>query len=109
MMPTRSFWSPRSIVRTSFFAACASSVILDRGSITTFSAVPGAALPGWTCRRTVEPSGPRISCTTSSSRQPTTSTSSPLLPWPTARIRSFAFNWPLCCAEPPGRISTTVT
>ena len=48
--PTRSFWSPRSIVRISFFAACASSVILARGRTTVRSAAPGAVLPGWTCR-----------------------------------------------------------
>ena len=70
---------------------------------------PGAELPAWTCRRTKEPPGPRMSCTTSSSRQPTTSTISPLLPWPTERMRSVALSAPVCWAEPPGRISMTVT
>ena len=43
MTPTRIVSSPRTMVLSSFFAACASSVILARGSITTLSAAPGAA------------------------------------------------------------------
>ncbi len=109
MTPMRSSWSPRLTLRSSFFAACASSVILARGSVMTRSCAPGGALPGWISSRTNEPCGPRISCTTSSRRQPTTSTISPDLPWPTARMRSFAFSSPLACAEPPGRISMIVT
>ena len=109
MTPIFSSLSPRWILRTSFLAACASSVILLRGRVRTCSCEPGGALPGWICRRTNEPFGPRISCTTSSRRQPTTSVILPDLPWPTARMRSLAFSSPFCCAEPPGRISMIVT
>ncbi len=109
MTPMRSLRSPRSMVRSSFFAAWASSVILVRGSVTTRSFASVDALPGWISRRTKEPFGPRMSATTSSRRQPTTSTISPDLPWPTAMMRSVALSSPPCWAEPPGRISMMVT
>src|SRR5688572_29514323 len=61
------------MVRSSFCAACASSVTLLRVNSSVFSVVPGAEPAGRTCRRTCVPARPRISWTTSSMRQPSTS------------------------------------
>ncbi len=51
------------------------------------------------------PLEPRILATTSSMRQPITSSSAPLLPWPTPTMRSPAFSVPSIAAGPPGMIS----
>jgi hypothetical protein len=109
MTPTLNSWSPRLTVRSFFCAACASSVILLRTNSSVDSFEPGVAPAGSTDSRTTVPAGPRISCTTSSSRQPTTSTSSPLLPCATAVMRSLTLIEPLTAAGPPGITFITVT
>jgi hypothetical protein len=88
-------------VWTLLCAACASSVTLLRTNCRTFSGVPGAAAAGSTCSRTTVPALPRISCTTSSSRQPTTSVSGPSVPCPTPVMRSLGFKVPATAAGPP--------
>jgi len=93
------------------FALAASSVslILSRTSTTRRGLLSMPASGGMTSRRTCVPFGPLIFETTSSRRQPTTSSIGPL-PWPTATMRSPASSWPLLIAGPPGSTSRiTVT
>ena len=52
MTPTLSGLPSRVTLRTSFCAACASSVTLLRVNSSIFSGEPGAAPAGSTCRRT---------------------------------------------------------
>ena len=99
----------RATVLTSLCAACASSVTLPRVNSSTFSAVPGAAPAGSTCRRTLVPALPRISCTTSSSRQPMTSVNEPSWPWPTPVMRSLTLSVPATAAGPPSSTFMMVT
>ncbi|MCY1439490.1 hypothetical protein D9M71_557260 [compost metagenome] len=68
----------------------------------------GALLAGITSRRTTVPFGPRISLTTSSRRQPTTSTIS-LLPWATPMILSAGATCLVLSAGPAGTRRTTFT
>ena len=97
------------MVRSSFCAACASSVTLLRVNSSVFSGVPGAAPAGSTCRRTCVPARPRISCTTSSMRQPSTSVTGPSLPWPTPVMRSLMDSVPATAAGPPSMTFMMVT
>ena len=99
----------RCTVRMALCEACASSETRLRVNSTTFCADPGAAPAGSSCRRTSVPPGPRIFCTTSSRRQPMTSVSSPVLPSPTAVMRSLAESLPEIAAGPPAITSITVT
>src|SRR5450759_5932622 len=88
----------RVMFLTSLCAACASSVTLLRTNSRFFSAAPGAAPAGSTCRRTSVPALPRINCTTSSRRQPMTSTTAPSWLCETPVIRSLATRVPAAAA-----------
>jgi hypothetical protein len=61
----------------------------------------GRGARGSTCRRTCVPARPRMSCTTSSMRQPSTSVTGPSLPWPTPVMRSLTDS---VRRRPPGRL-----
>ena len=89
-------------------AACSSSFILLR-TIVIFLLSPSLLSAGVILRRTVESLGPRMSSTTSSKRQPTTSMRGPCVPWPTAVILSAGFNSPPFAAGPAGTKRTTST
>ncbi len=92
-----------------FFAAWSSSFTASRVMATILLVWSfGALLAGITSRRTWEPFGPRISLTTSSRRQPTTSTISPL-PWATPMILSEVAICLLFAAGPTGTRRTTLT
>ena len=107
MTPMRLSPSASLIVMTLACAACSSSLMVFRTMVTirlsSFSA--SASL---TDKRTVESFGPRMSSTTSSRRQPTTSIMGPLSPWPTAEIMSAGFNAPDLSAGPAGTRRTMV-
>ncbi|MCY1375117.1 hypothetical protein D9M69_625060 [compost metagenome] len=99
-------WSSLS---SDFFAACSSSLTASRVIATTLLVWSlGALLAGITSRRTTEPLGPRISLTTSSRRQPITSTISPL-PWATPTILSAGATCLLFSAGPAGTRRTIFT
>ena len=58
---------------------------------------------------TCVPLVPRILATTSSMRQPITSSIAPVRPWPTPTMRSPALSVPSIDAGPPGMISRITT
>ena len=88
-------------LKTSPLAALSSKRILSRTISIICGVVLAESLAAITCKRTVEPFGPLIKSTTSSNRQPTTSTKSSC-PWATPMILSFGLIFLVVSAGPPG-------
>ena len=99
--------SASSSSNSSLCAACSSNLTLLRSIATTWrwSVLP---FPGITSSLTVVSRGPRMRSTTSSKRQPTTSSMGPSVPWPTPIMRSDGDNSPCLSAGPAGTNRTTL-
>ena len=90
----------------SFWADCSSSFTSSRTILITL-VFKSVASEGMISNWTVVPLAPRIKSTTSSKRQPITSTISPSS-WPTPVILSAGCNWPALSAGPAGTRRTTL-
>ncbi|KAG0920229.1 hypothetical protein G6F31_020814 [Rhizopus arrhizus] len=90
-------------------AACSARRTFCRVStrVWCFPSAPSAA--GMNSSLTWVSFAPRILATTSSMRQPITSSTRPDLPWPTPTMRAPGFSVPSTAAGPPAMISRITT
>ncbi len=107
MTPMRRWRVPSSMISKSFCADCSSSFTSSRVMAMTLD-MSLVLSDGMISRRTMVPLGPRIRSTTSSRRQPITSTISPSRFWPTPTILSAGCRLSALSAGPAGTRRTTL-